>query len=244
MLPVLLREIAEIKRTGIAFDDGEFNPEVRCIAVPVLDFTGQVIGALGISGPIWRLSNQALHRQRQDRARPLPIGCPPEFGASSVAKSLKARAAAAHLTLTAADRLRKYHSTIEKRLSHSRISRNWKGDIAETPFGRRPTMTRYSRRDPAESQRRLCRRLDARISVDRQRPDGKNQDRPSDAADRLSRRARRLCAARHPHGGGGDQRSPAASWAANSTSPRKTPSIPPPPRPRRSACSIRTASPS
>ena len=58
---VLLREIAEIKRTGIAFDDGEFNPEVRCVAVPVTDFTGQVIGALGISGPIWRLSNQALH---------------------------------------------------------------------------------------------------------------------------------------------------------------------------------------
>jgi IclR family KDG regulon transcriptional repressor len=58
---VLLRGIAEIKRTGIAFDDGEFNPEVRCVAVPVTDFTGQVIGALGISGPIWRLSNQALH---------------------------------------------------------------------------------------------------------------------------------------------------------------------------------------
>src|SRR5664279_4997506 len=62
---VLLREIAEVKRSGIAFDDGEFNPEVRCIAVPVTDFTGQVIGALGISGPIWRLSNQALHNSAQ-----------------------------------------------------------------------------------------------------------------------------------------------------------------------------------
>ena len=39
---MLLREIAEIRRTGIAFDDGEFNPEVRCIAVPVIDFTGDV----------------------------------------------------------------------------------------------------------------------------------------------------------------------------------------------------------
>ncbi len=62
---VLLREITEIKRTGIAFDDGEFNPEVRCVAVPVTDFTGVVIGALGISGPIWRLSNQALHNSAQ-----------------------------------------------------------------------------------------------------------------------------------------------------------------------------------
>jgi DNA-binding IclR family transcriptional regulator len=59
-IPVLLRQIAEIRRSGIAFDDGEFNAEVRCVAVPVKDFTGQDIGAVGISGPIWRLSNQAL----------------------------------------------------------------------------------------------------------------------------------------------------------------------------------------
>jgi DNA-binding IclR family transcriptional regulator len=61
----LLREITEIRRTGVAFDDGEFNLEVRCVAVPVTDFTGQVIGALGISGPIWRLSNQALHNSAE-----------------------------------------------------------------------------------------------------------------------------------------------------------------------------------
>ncbi len=59
-MPVLLREIEEIKRTAIAFDDGEFNLEVRCIAVPVKNFTGKVIGALGVSGPVWRLSNQAV----------------------------------------------------------------------------------------------------------------------------------------------------------------------------------------
>jgi IclR family KDG regulon transcriptional repressor len=83
---VLLREIAEIKRTGVAFDDGEFNPEVRCVAVPVTDFTGQVIGALGISGPIWRLSNQALHNSAQivqAAARRLSA----EFGAKREADS-------------------------------------------------------------------------------------------------------------------------------------------------------------
>jgi IclR family transcriptional regulator, KDG regulon repressor len=62
---VLVREIEEIRRSGIAFDDGEYNAEVRCVAVPVRDFTGQTIGALGISGPIWRLSIQAL----QSRAK-------------------------------------------------------------------------------------------------------------------------------------------------------------------------------
>jgi DNA-binding IclR family transcriptional regulator len=33
--------------------------------VPVYDFTGQVVGALGISGPIWRLSIQALQKQTE-----------------------------------------------------------------------------------------------------------------------------------------------------------------------------------
>lgn len=56
----LRKNLEEVRQSGIAFDDGEFNSEVRCIAVPVRDFTGQIIGAIGISGPIWRLSIQAL----------------------------------------------------------------------------------------------------------------------------------------------------------------------------------------
>ncbi len=72
---VLMREIAEVQRTGVAFDDGEFNMEVRCVAVPVTDFTGQVIGALGISGPIWRCPNQSLHAGAQV-GRPQPTASP------------------------------------------------------------------------------------------------------------------------------------------------------------------------
>jgi DNA-binding IclR family transcriptional regulator len=59
----LRREIAEVRRTGLAVDDGEFDAEVRCAAVPVRDFSGQVIGALGISGPVWRLSIEALQKR-------------------------------------------------------------------------------------------------------------------------------------------------------------------------------------
>jgi IclR family KDG regulon transcriptional repressor len=62
---LLRREIREVARTGVAYDDGEFNPEVRCVAVPVHDFTGQVAGALGISGPIWRLSIPVLQKQTE-----------------------------------------------------------------------------------------------------------------------------------------------------------------------------------
>lgn len=61
----LRKEIDDVRRAGIAFDDGEFDNEVRCAAMAVRDFSGQVIGAIGISGPVWRLSIQAL----QSRAR-------------------------------------------------------------------------------------------------------------------------------------------------------------------------------
>jgi DNA-binding IclR family transcriptional regulator len=61
----LLREIDEVRRKGLAFDDGEFDSEARCVAVPVRDFTGRVAGAIGMSGPMWRLSLQAL----QDKSR-------------------------------------------------------------------------------------------------------------------------------------------------------------------------------
>jgi IclR family transcriptional regulator, KDG regulon repressor len=82
---VLLREIAEVRRSAIAFDDGEFNPEVRCVAVPVYNFTGDVVGALGISGPIWRMADQIL----QSRARAVKAAAnrlSAEFGASSFTK--------------------------------------------------------------------------------------------------------------------------------------------------------------
>jgi len=61
----LLREIAEVRRTGIGYDDGEFDAEIRCVAVPVHDFAGRTAGAVGISGPVWRLSLQSLKDKSQ-----------------------------------------------------------------------------------------------------------------------------------------------------------------------------------
>jgi IclR family transcriptional regulator, KDG regulon repressor len=56
----LVAEIDAVRHNGVAYDDSEFNAEARCVAVPVRDFTGEVRGALGISGAVWRLSLQAL----------------------------------------------------------------------------------------------------------------------------------------------------------------------------------------
>ena len=59
----LAREIAEVRRTWLAVDDGEFDPELRCAALPVRDFSNRVIGAIGISGPVWRLSIEGLQKR-------------------------------------------------------------------------------------------------------------------------------------------------------------------------------------
>jgi IclR family KDG regulon transcriptional repressor len=84
-IAVLSREIVEIRRSGIAYDDGEFNPEVRCVAVPVTNFTGQTIGALGISGPIWRMSDLKSRAKIVQAAAARLSG---EFGATGAAKIL------------------------------------------------------------------------------------------------------------------------------------------------------------
>ncbi len=88
---LLRREIQEVARAGVAYDDGEFNTEVRCVAVPVHDFTGQVVGALGISGAIWRLSIPVLQKQTElvraaARRLSAELGQPPEPGAGDATR--------------------------------------------------------------------------------------------------------------------------------------------------------------
>jgi len=52
----LRRQVEWARRDGIAYDDCEFNAEVRCMAAAVRDYRGGIIGAIGFSGPVWRLS--------------------------------------------------------------------------------------------------------------------------------------------------------------------------------------------
>ena len=59
----LIAELNDVRSSRLGFDDAEFHPELRCVATAVRDFTGQVIGALAISGPAWRLSLQALREK-------------------------------------------------------------------------------------------------------------------------------------------------------------------------------------
>ena len=47
--------IQEAATNGIAFDDGEFDADVRCLAAPVFDFRNRMVAAIGISAPVWRI---------------------------------------------------------------------------------------------------------------------------------------------------------------------------------------------
>lgn len=85
----LLREIADVRRTGIAYDDGEFDEEVRCVAVPVYDFAGRVAGAIGISGAVWRLSLQSL-QDKSRQVREAALGLSAQLGYDPKKKPVRA----------------------------------------------------------------------------------------------------------------------------------------------------------
>ena len=50
-LPALTRELADVRKTGIALDQEEAEMGVRCIAAGVRDDTGNIVAGLSISAP-------------------------------------------------------------------------------------------------------------------------------------------------------------------------------------------------
>lgn len=45
------KEICKIRRLGYAVDEREYHPTVRCLAAPVRSYVGQVVAAIGVTGP-------------------------------------------------------------------------------------------------------------------------------------------------------------------------------------------------
>jgi DNA-binding IclR family transcriptional regulator len=54
-LDLLMNELIDIQQQGFAFDRGEHENEVRCIATPIFDLNGQIEAAISISGPSIRM---------------------------------------------------------------------------------------------------------------------------------------------------------------------------------------------
>lgn len=55
-LEALRDNLEQTRKQGYALDDEEYDYGVRCIAAPVFDYRGKVVGAIGISGPTARLT--------------------------------------------------------------------------------------------------------------------------------------------------------------------------------------------
>ncbi len=61
----LKAELERVRATGIAYDEGEFHLEIRCMAAAVRDFAGSTIAAIGVSTPVWRLSMNELQEKTE-----------------------------------------------------------------------------------------------------------------------------------------------------------------------------------
>ncbi|HEY2387811.1 MAG TPA: IclR family transcriptional regulator [Candidatus Binatia bacterium] len=59
----LAQQLRAVAEKGYAVDMGEFVEDVRSIGAPIKDYTGRVVGALAMSGPAYRLTNDRLHKE-------------------------------------------------------------------------------------------------------------------------------------------------------------------------------------
>lgn len=58
----LLRELAKVKRTGIAYDNEECEIGARCLAGPIYDGDGHVLAGISVTGPSSRLTDEFIER--------------------------------------------------------------------------------------------------------------------------------------------------------------------------------------
>ena len=51
----LLDELARIREHGYAIDSEEYEPDVKCVTVPIWDYRQNLAGAISVSGPVGRI---------------------------------------------------------------------------------------------------------------------------------------------------------------------------------------------
>ncbi len=56
----IVGHLREVRDRGYAIDDEEYVPDVRCLAAPILNYKGEVVASVGISGLANRLKGERL----------------------------------------------------------------------------------------------------------------------------------------------------------------------------------------
>ena len=59
----LKKHLKLISKQGYAIDNEELDPGVRCVGAPIRDYTRRIIGAVSISGPSMRFTDERLEKE-------------------------------------------------------------------------------------------------------------------------------------------------------------------------------------
>ncbi|HPX61124.1 MAG TPA: IclR family transcriptional regulator [Deltaproteobacteria bacterium] len=59
----LRQELRCVAEKGYAIDNEELDPGVRCVSAPIRDYTRRIVGAISISGPSIRFSNDRMEQE-------------------------------------------------------------------------------------------------------------------------------------------------------------------------------------
>jgi DNA-binding IclR family transcriptional regulator len=59
----LLQQLRTVLEKGYSVDSGEHVEDVRSVAVPIKDYTRQVVGTLAVSGPAFRISAERIQKE-------------------------------------------------------------------------------------------------------------------------------------------------------------------------------------
>ncbi len=61
----LFEELETVKNNGVAMDDEECEIGAKCLSVPLIDYTGKVVAAISISGPISRMTDEKVNKMKE-----------------------------------------------------------------------------------------------------------------------------------------------------------------------------------
>jgi DNA-binding IclR family transcriptional regulator len=58
-----MKHLKEVTRQGYALDNEEYDLGVKCIGVPLRDYTGRVVGGISVSSPSFRMTDELLEAE-------------------------------------------------------------------------------------------------------------------------------------------------------------------------------------
>jgi IclR family KDG regulon transcriptional repressor len=61
----LKRSLAVIRKNGVAVDNEEYEPGVKCVGAPIYDYSGEAIAAFAIAGPSIRLPQTKIRHLKE-----------------------------------------------------------------------------------------------------------------------------------------------------------------------------------